>query len=169
MKLELLERKHLKSVEDYRRELIETKSSSDGCGTLLDEGIEVWYKHCKDMEHIETLPKDRALDFKYLCLDGDEVVGIMSYRRDIELEVLREMGGHIGYSVKPSRRRQGIAKWQLKELLKIIKEEGYNDKVMITCDVDNEGSRRTILACGGVYQDTNTYKGETVERYWITL
>ena len=40
-----------------------------------------------------------------------------------------------------------------------------NHKALITCNVDNEASRRIILSNGGVYE--NTIEG--IERYWIEL
>ncbi len=45
------------------------------------------------------------------------------------------------------------------------------NRVLITCRVDNEGSRRTILANGGVYENTVYCERDdkTLERYWINL
>jgi len=43
------------------------------------------------------------------------------------------------------------------------------DPVLVTCDIDNVGSRRTIEKNGGVYEDTRTTGPDTVKRYWITL
>ena len=40
-----------------------------------------------------------------------------------------------------------------------------NHKALVTCNVDNEASRRIILSNGGVYE--NTIEG--MERYWIEL
>ncbi len=42
---------------------------------------------------------------------------------------------------------------------------------MVSCLTDNEGSRRTILACGGVYESTVHEPKENVDlqRYWIEL
>jgi len=37
------------------------------------------------------------------------------------------------------------------------------DPVLVTCDVDNEPSRRTIERNGGVYEDTREGK----LRYWV--
>jgi predicted acetyltransferase len=45
------------------------------------------------------------------------------------------------------------------------------DRVLITCLVENEASRRTILSCGGVYENT-VYcerENENLQRYWIDL
>ena len=39
------------------------------------------------------------------------------------------------------------------------------DRVLVTCDEDNDGSRRTIERNGGVYEDSR--KGK--RRYWIAV
>ena len=171
MKLELLNEKHLKSIQDYKDEMIKTGSSFDGCGGLEKfDDIYVWYKQQKDHEDPNKCPQGHAPDWKYLCVDGDEVIGFLSYRHPIEgIPILEEYGGHVGYSVKPSRRKQGVASWQLSELIKIIKEEGELRRIMITCDPDNIGSKKTIMNNGGVYQDTHIWENTKVERYWITI
>ena len=77
---------------------------------------------------------------------------------------LLEEGGHIGFSVRPSRRREGHATRALALALPRASALGL-DQVLITCDDDNEGSRRTIEHNGGVYEDTR--KGK--RRYWIDV
>ena len=55
-------------------------------------------------------------------------------------------------------------------VLPICREMGIR-KVLITCIEGNEGSRRTILKNGGVYEST-VYQAEMdryLERYWIDL
>lgn len=45
------------------------------------------------------------------------------------------------------------------------------DKVLITCISGNEGSKRTILKNGGIYEST-VYESDrkvNLERYWIHL
>lgn len=171
MRLELLDKKHLESIKEYKKEMLEAGSSLDGCGGLEKfDDINEWYDKQKAQEDENNCPKGHAPDWKYLCVDNGEVIGFLSYRHPIEgIPILEEYGGHVGYSVKPSRRRQGVATWQLKELIKVIREEGELKRIMVTCNVENEGSRKTILACGGKYQDTNKWMEETVERYWIEI
>jgi len=43
--------------------------------------------------------------------------------------------------------------------------------VLISCLTDNEGSRRTILKNGGVYESTvhEPERDRDLERYWIHL
>ena len=42
------------------------------------------------------------------------------------------------------------------------------DKLLITCDVNNEVSEKTILANGGVYEKTIDVDDSKIKRYWIT-
>ena len=58
----------------------------------------------------------------------------------------------------------------LRLALLFCKELGL-DRVLITCNTGNEGSRRTILSQGGVYESTVHEPDEDVdlERYWIKV
>ena len=58
----------------------------------------------------------------------------------------------------------------LKAALLVCRELGI-EKVLITCIRENEGSRKTILNNGGVYDATVYEPDENVflERYWIVL
>ncbi|WP_216851321.1 GNAT family N-acetyltransferase [Acidisphaera sp. L21] len=60
------------------------------------------------------------------------------------------VSGHIGYSVVPWRQRHGHGTAALRLMLPIAAEHGL-PHVIITCDTDNEGSRKVIEANGGVY------------------
>jgi predicted acetyltransferase len=113
-------------------------------------------------------PRPRAyVAFTELWLaDGpklDRFLGRISLRHELT-EVLLEWGGHIGYVVRPSARRRGHASAALSGMLDVCRERGI-DPVLVTCDVDNTGSRRTIEAAGGRYEDTRMGK----LRYWIDL
>jgi predicted acetyltransferase len=92
---------------------------------------------------------------------GSEVVGRISLRHELTPWLL-EVGGHIGYAVRPSARRRGHATRALALMLPVAAEQGL-DRVLVTCDVDNEGSRRVIEANGGVLEDVRGTK----RRYWI--
>lgn len=82
---------------------------------------------------------------------------------------LVDFGGHIGYCVRPSKRRKGYAKLMLLKALDVCSSEGL-DRVMITCLEDNMASARTIEACGGVFEKTvydNLNYLANMKRYWI--
>ena len=68
----------------------------------------------------------------------------------------------MGYSVRPSRRREGHASRALALALDRLADRGVL-RVLVTCDDDNAGSRRTIEAAGGVLE--NVLDGK--RRYWL--
>jgi predicted acetyltransferase len=111
------------------------------------------------------LPEGRVHCDYYWITDGDgdeeEVVGFLALRHRLTAWLLEE-GGHIGYSVRPSRRGQGQAGRALALAVRRSAELGL-DRVLLTCDEDNRASARTIERNGGVYEDTRNGK----RRYWI--
>ncbi|CAB4712067.1 MAG: GNAT family N-acetyltransferase [Actinobacteria bacterium] len=95
--------------------------------------------------------------------EDDRFVGYLALRHRLNERLLEE-GGHIGYAVRPTRRREGHATAALRLALDESRELGL-DRVLVTCDQDNDGSRRTIETCGGVLEDQRGVK----RRYWIDL
>jgi predicted acetyltransferase len=93
--------------------------------------------------------------------DGDEYIGRMSIRHELN-DWLAEVGGHIGYDVRRSRRREGHATAMLAAALVIARDLGM-ERVLLTCDDDNIASRRVIERNGGVLEDERHGK----LRYWV--
>ncbi|MFD5224306.1 GNAT family N-acetyltransferase [Microbacterium sp. NPDC058342] len=121
-----------------------------------------------------ALPEGHVPCDYFWITEGDEVVGFISFRRELN-EWLRSYGGHIGYAVRPSRRRRGIARAALALVLDRARSNGYH-RVMLTCDDDNTGSSRTIEGAGGVLHDTIDRPADAasapatrVRQYWIEL
>ena len=42
-------------------------------------------------------------------------------------------------------------------------------KVLITCDIDNIASKKTILANGGIFEKNIEVDGCIIQRYWISI
>src|SRR5437868_11088706 len=84
-------------------------------------------------------------------VDGTEFLGALTIRHRLTPWLL-EAGGHIGYDVRPSARLRGHGTAMLHAALPLVAELGI-DPVLITCDEDNEGSRRIIEKNGGVLED----------------
>lgn len=91
----------------------------------------------------------------------DEVLGFLHLRHVLN-DWLLEEGGHIGYAVRPSARRRGHASRALALGVRAAAGLGI-ERVLVTCDLDNAASRRTIEAGGGVLEDERHGK----LRYWI--
>ena len=108
-------------------------------------------------------------DYFWIVDDG-AVVGFIAFRRELN-DWLRAYGGHIGYSVRPTRRREGIVTEALRQVLAAARADGY-DRVMLTCDDDNPGSYRTIEGAGGELRDIIAAPDlghSRLRRYWIPL
>jgi predicted acetyltransferase len=123
----------------------------------------------RERSHAEgkNLPDGYVPSTEFWLIDGSEYIGHVSIRHQLT-EHLREIGGHIGYDVRPSKRRQGYGKKILELALQKAKEMGI-EKVRITCDVDNVPSRKIIERNGGVLDSEipNPETGINKARFWI--
>ena len=96
-------------------------------------------------------------------ISGDQFVGELVIRHLLTAELERN-GGHVGYEIAPAWRRQGHATAMLAEGLVKCRELGL-DRVLLTCDIANEASRRVILANGGVPD----LRLDGQDRFWIEV
>lgn len=97
----------------------------------------------------------------FWIVEGEEFLGYVALRHELN-EFLLEEGGHLGYSIRPSRRCEGHAGRAVELALDEARVRGV-DRVLITCDHDNHPSRRTIERAGGVLEDRRGVK----LRYWV--
>ena len=160
----------LEEVRAYRLEFLAADSSMDGAGPLRRyEDPRDWLEAVRRYEDPATVPEGKVPATELLCLRDGRLLGMLQIRHCLN-DYLQRYAGHIGYSVRPSARRQGVAKWMLAALLPHCRALGL-DRVMIACEPWNEGSRRTILANGGVYEKTvhEPERNIDLEQYWIRL
>lgn len=164
---------YAEEVRSYREEMLLAGSSMDGTGSLrrIEEPLE-WIEQSRRMEHKENVPENKVPATQFVLTDPvtGRIYGMLQVRHELN-EYLQKFAGHIGYSVRPTERRKGYATKMLKQALKYCKEELGLSRVLVSCLVENEASRRTILACGGVFEDKVYEHIEDVwlEKYWITL
>lgn len=161
------------ALKKYRIEFDETGDTMHGASSL-EKFIEIndWLEHLKAYESKETLPnKNFVPSFQYVLYEPltQAVLGTVSVRIELN-DYLRQVGGHIGYSIAPSKRREGYGRLILKEALKKAKDHDLN-RVLVTCDEDNIPSAKVIEANGGVLDSIvlDTDINKQVKRYWINL
>ncbi|MEW6749657.1 MAG: GNAT family N-acetyltransferase [Candidatus Latescibacterota bacterium] len=110
-----------------------------------------------------------------------EYTGQASVRPELCTDYLRTYGGHVGYSIRPARRRCGHGTRLLRLVLQTCRQLGLA-RILVTCDSDNIGSRRVIERNGGAFESAlpmtarafraegrRPVAGVTKLRYWIDL
>ncbi|TYC98825.1 GNAT family N-acetyltransferase [Arthrobacter echini] len=121
----------------------------------------------EDTRQGRNLPEGYVPATFFLAEVGGDLVGRVPIRHKLN-PVLRTVGGHIGFAVRPRSRRRGYAQEMLKCAIVEAKRLGI-DNVLVTCDRGNLGSKTVIERCGGV-EAPQTVDGCMANkvRYWIT-
>jgi predicted acetyltransferase len=161
----------------FRGEIIKQDAENEdqfaGCGKLDKcKSPEEWISVCERRKSESTCKKTGTTvpSHMYLAVrkSDNRIVGVIDLRHHIKHPILETWGGHCGFSVRPSERGKGYAKEMLRLNIENAKILGI-EKLLITCDVENIASEKTILANGGVYEETIEVDGCEIKRYWINV
>jgi len=106
-------------------------------------------------------PQDWVHCSTFWWADGPTYLASIRIRHRLTPKLI-EIGGHIGYDVAPSARRQGHGTAMLAAALPKAAELGI-DSALITCSADNIGSRKIIESNGGKLEDERN--GNL--RFWV--
>ncbi|MEU1684347.1 GNAT family N-acetyltransferase [Micromonospora sp. NPDC005707] len=104
--------------------------------------------------------------YRWIVEDGT-VLGGIALRHELDDFLLR-VAGHIGYGIRPSARRRGLATWALGRMLDEARRLGL-ERVLLVCADGNTASARTIERQGGVLEGIRDTDLGAARRYWITL
>jgi len=121
--------------------------------------------------HWENIAIFRVPETIYWLADDDNFLGRLELRHRLHQRV-NDIGGHIGYSIRPSQRRRGYGHAILQLGLQKAARHGLSD-VLLTCDPDNIASQRIIEKNGGRFENRveRVIDGFTYckLRYWIAV
>ncbi len=161
---------------NYLQEFIDYKSDINGSGGLnrLTKGMsyEEWLSdviNTMDEEYAKSVGRVPASTYLMIREDDNRMVGIVNIRHYLD-NVLKNVGGHIGGSIRPSERGKGYSKIQLYLSLMECKKLGINE-VMIDCEKINVKSEKAIQAIGAVFQREFYYqpKKSVIRNYLIDV
>jgi predicted acetyltransferase len=161
--------------ESFLAAVMEFRSEAGDLRTVEDRELEAygaeWFTPagfaalvdalCAEARDDTPRPAGRVPQTNLWWMTGTEYYGRLSVRHRLT-PTLREVGGHIGYAVRPTARRHGHATAMLRDGLGVAHDLGI-DPALVTCDADNIGSRRVIEHNGGVLEDR---RGEKL-RFWL--
>lgn len=115
------------------------------------DGVGEYSRTLEEWSAGRNLPAHLVACTDYWLVDGEDYVGTVSIRHELT-EQLRKVGGHIGYTIRPSRRRRGYGSQILALALTESKALGLG-AVLLTCDKTNTASVRIIEKNGGALED----------------
>lgn len=168
-----LERPSERLFRSFQQSMLEWEGEhQDGAGirdaALLatEGGFARWVMQLRAEEDVPAGERFVTCSY-YWMVEDDEYLGSIALRHELN-DFLRRYGGHIGYSVRPSARRRGLATRALRGVLPIAHHRGLAE-VLVTCDAQNVGSRRVIEGSGGRFEkEVTDAAGRVFQRFWIS-
>lgn len=123
-------------------------------------------QYLKQLTRLESGQHTGIPTSNYFLVENGRIFGMVTIRYKLN-DYLRQVDGHIGYSIRPSERGKGYATQLLAETLKITDLLKIST-VLVTCNEDNIASAKVMLNNGGVEDDHFVEKhGNVVRRFWI--
>ena len=137
----------------------------DGIEADFDEFVAGMTKQTGDvtLPNGEVIPKV-PFDVFWL-VDGETFIGEAGLRYALN-DWLLQIGGHVGYGIRPMFQRQGYGTLILKLALDVLRDRGIG-KALVTCYDHNIGSAKIIEANGGVLE--NLIEDRAVSRTVCTV
>jgi len=156
---------YLSALKGSEGESGETQLNKPYLSQSFEEFVKMWRDNSKG----KNLRKGTVPATMYWLIDKDEVIGRVHIRHELN-EFLLSYVGHIGYYIKPSKRKKGYGKKILKLALEKTRKLGILN-VLLTCDDGNIGSQKIIESCGGILENiVKQQDGKpSKKRYWIKL
>lgn len=137
---------------------------------VINNSFEEYFNGLEINKHIDEIYPTYANQITYvLADDSNHIYGLINLRHELKGK-LTEVGGHIGYGIRPSERKKGYATLQLKLILDKLKELNIN-QALITCRENNIASKKTMEKFIGK-KDTlvpSNHEGIMEYRYWIDV
>lgn len=163
----------LTEILAYKEEFLQSgEQLYGGAGLAGMSDMTEWLNRVAAFAVGQGLEEGKVASSTFLCLrqPDQKIVGICNIRHNLSQPYFLNYAGHIGYSIRPSERKKGYAKEQLRLALIEAGKLGI-DRALVTCDVANLASEKTILANGGLYENTYIAPDDQsqTKRYWIEV
>ena len=154
-------------IEEFRA--FGEKGRIEGSGVDFLGDFAAYVQKNRDYSLGLNLPDNWLPGSTFWLVRNEKIIGVCNIRHQLN-EYLRDFGGHIGYSIRPSERGKGCGTEMLRLALEKARELGI-DRALVTCGKDNIVSQRVIQTNGGVMESESYSEqgGRMTQRYWIKL
>ena len=143
MKIEKISLKHKEAILEMCKEY--NLNNEDYNGAFFIKNIIDYEDKIKELDNASNGILDNPAFVPYTCyvfIKENKIVGVGSVRHYLN-EYLEKFGGHIGYSIRPTERKKGYGSKALELLINQAKEMNI-EKILITCNINNIGSKKVI-------------------------
>lgn len=138
---------------------------------VLERNFEAHIRAERALIHWENIAIFRVPETIFWLVDDDTYIGRLELRHHLKDHV-DDIGGHIGYSIRPDQRQQGFGHAILSLGLQKAAQRALS-RVLLTCDPENIASRKIIEKNGGIFERRiERVIGEVHYcklRYWIEV
>ncbi len=104
----------------------------------------------------------------YFLMENTKIIGATQLRHSIDIPRLREYGGHVSYSIRPSE----WEKWYATKMLKLVFDKALEfniTEIMMGCFDDNIASWKTMEKVGCTLARYTVVEERKARIYWINL
>lgn len=155
-------------VDEFKRNNSRIHGGGRIARYLENSTYEEWLKYIEQQKNVDVDDFHVPEETYFLVDEHDNIVGIINIRLCLN-DMLRDLGGHIGFSIRPSKRGNGYNKINLYLGLKRLNVVGEKE-ALLDCEIGNKASSRTMMALGGRLVNTkNTEEFGVVEDYIIDI
>lgn len=159
VRLEQASSYHKIAAEEMKQEFFDNGETIINGSALFDQmPFDEWLINTDRNHNPETVRSDWAVATTFFAFrkSDNKMLGMIDVRHELTVPFLKEYGGHIGYAVRPTERRQGYATQMLSLALSYCRSLNIHT-VRLGCYADNNASIRTIEHCGGVCVEQKPY------------
>ena len=162
MKLVKPSEKYFEQLKELKKEFFMNRETRiQGSGSLEKyENLNEWLKSIKEIE--KGLNSVIVPTEYYLGIADEEVVGTICIRKKTNREI-EKFAGHIGYSIKPSKRKMGYAT----QMLSMLLDKYEKCEILVMAEKSNIPSNKVIIKNNGTLIETVVENNLIINKYII--
>ena len=159
IRLEQASRCHCAQACEMKKEFFDLGEMVINGSALYDKmDFDEWIFNTAKNSDAKTASNDWTVATTFFSIrnSDDKMIGMIDVRHSLDVPILKEYAGHIGYSVRPTERKKGYATKMLKLALKYCNSIVLN-QVMLGCYTSNLASIKIIEQCHGTIVEQKPY------------